>query len=452
MGIKISVIGAGSAVFSLDLVRDLCNNEHFSGCTVSFMDIDEKRLETVYQLCSRYAKELGRDLKIETTTDRIASLTGADFVINTALRVNYKLWVKGWQIAEGLGYRYGGSLHIMHDEAFWINFYQFGLMESVYQDMLKVCPNAWYLLVANPVLAGITMMKRKYPNSKIIGLCHGYRGVYAIAEILGLDFGRVRYEVSGVNHLIWLTHFSYDGKDMLPVMDEFIKKDPDAFWNKCRMKHLTGPKQVDLYRRFGVFPIGDTGHPGGGAWGYWYHSDEETDKYWRDFPEQWFKEAYFHDNRERMEEMERIAHDPTARVTEHYPPLQAAVTNEPMVQVIEAIAFDVPNVLIVNIQNTGEYVPGIPRDFSVEVPALLSAAGVQALPCKPLPRSVIARILHDRVASVNQELEAYESGSYHLLLDMILMDPWTKSEKQARQLLDAILNLPEFTEMKAHYR
>lgn len=451
MSLKISVIGAGSAVFSLDLVRDLCNNERFSGCCVSFMDIDEKRLDTVHKLCTRYAQELGRDLKIEKTTDRLASLKGADFVINTALSVNYEMWQRGWRIGENLGYRYGGSLHIMHDEAFWINFYQFGLIESVYLDMQRVCPDAWYLLVANPVLAGITRMKRKYPDSKIVGLCHGYRGVYAIAEVMGLDFASIRYEMSGVNHFIWLSHFTCEGKDMYPLLDEWVEKHPEEFEKKCRVKHLTGPKQVDMYRRFGVFPIGDTGHPGGGAWGYWYHSDEEAEEKWQDYPERWFKGAYFSDNRERIEEVERVANDMSTKVTQHFPPITAVETNEPMVEVIDSIAFDNPRVLITNIQNDGEYVPGVPRDFSVEVPTLVSAAGIQGFRCKPLPQAIIAHILRDRVAPINVELEAYDRKSYKLLLDLILMDPWTKSEKQARKLLGAILDQPELAEMKKHY-
>ena len=64
----------------------------------------------------------------------------------------------------------GGSLHVMHDEAFWINFYQFKLFDSVIEDVLEICPNAWYLQVDNPVLAGITYVGRKYPAAKIVGL------------------------------------------------------------------------------------------------------------------------------------------------------------------------------------------------------------------------------------------------------------------------------------------
>ena len=449
MSIKISVIGAGSSVFSLDLIRDLCISEYLKDCTVSFMDIDEERLESAYRLCRRYAEEMGQNLNIEKTTDRIESLTGADFVINTALHVNYDLWKRGWAIAEKYGYRYGGSLHIMHDEAFWINFYQYRLMESVYQDMQRVCPDAWYLLVANPVLAGITYLKRKYPDSKIVGLCHGCNGVYHVAETLGFDREDIQFEMSGVNHMIWLNHFTYKGKDAFPILNRWIAEQAREYGQNCSYSNGMGPKAVDLYKKYGAFPIGDTGNPGGGSWGYWYHTDKNTEEKWNEDPARWFKEIYFEANERIVKEMKEVGENSDIKVTEKFPPHQ---TTEPMVGVIESIAFDIPRIIITNIQNDREYVKGVPKDFEVEIPTLVSGAGIEGIRCKELPKGVIAHILRDRVAPVEVELEAYEKGSYDMLLDMVMMDPWTESEDRARAFIDEILAQPELCEMKEHYR
>lgn len=449
MSIKISVIGAGSSVFSLDLIRDLCISEYLKDCTVSFMDIDEERLESAYRLCRRYAEEMGQNLNIEKTTDRIESLTGADFVINTALHVNYDLWKRGWAIAEKYGYRYGGSLHIMHDEAFWINFYQYRLMESVYQDMQRVCPDAWYLLVANPVLAGITYLKRKYPDSKIVGLCHGCNGVYHVAETLGFDREDIQFEMSGVNHMIWLNHFTYKGKDAFPILNRWIAEQARKYGQNCSYSNGMGPKAVDLYKKYGAFPIGDTGNPGGGSWGYWYHTDKNTEEKWNEDPARWFKEIYFEANERIVKEMKEVGENSDIKVTEKFPPHQ---TTEPMVGVIESIAFDIPRIIITNIQNDREYVKGVPKDFEVEIPTLVSGAGIEGIRCKELPKGVIAHILRDRVAPVEVELEAYEKGSYDMLLDMVMMDPWTESEDRARAFIDEILAQPELCEMKEHYR
>ena len=50
----IGIIGVGSAVFSLGLIRDLCLTERLHGSTVRLMDVDEERLRAVGRLCQRY--------------------------------------------------------------------------------------------------------------------------------------------------------------------------------------------------------------------------------------------------------------------------------------------------------------------------------------------------------------------------------------------------------------
>ena len=51
--VRISVIGAGSATFSLGLVKDLCLTQNLSGSHVTFMDIDAARLEAVTIMAAR---------------------------------------------------------------------------------------------------------------------------------------------------------------------------------------------------------------------------------------------------------------------------------------------------------------------------------------------------------------------------------------------------------------
>ena len=83
-GVKISILGAGSAVFSLGLVKDLCLAEGLEGSHVCFMDIDEERLDMIHRVGSRYAEELGAHLTFEVASSRDAALADADFVIDTA--------------------------------------------------------------------------------------------------------------------------------------------------------------------------------------------------------------------------------------------------------------------------------------------------------------------------------------------------------------------------------
>jgi alpha-galactosidase len=127
-------------------------------------------------------------------------------------------------------------------------------------------------------------------------------------------------------------------------------------------------------------------------------------------------------------------------------------SEEPMIPLIEALGCDVERVVIVNIPNEGELVPGVPRDFEVEVPALVSRRGVQGIRTGGLPKPVLNHLLRDRVVPVNTELYAYERGDRTALLSLVMMDPWTRSEAQARGLLDAILARPHNDAMRHHYR
>ena len=107
---------------------------------------------------------------------------------------------------------------------------------------------------------------------------------------------------------------------------------------------------------------------------------------------------------------------------------------------------------MINVINDGEYVQGIPRDFSVEVPAICGSHGYTPLKTKPLPKPIIALALRDRVALVETELAAYENHSKELLIDLVMMDPRSQSRKQAQALVEEILNLPSHEEMKRWYQ
>ncbi len=446
--VKICVIGAGSAVFSLSLAMDLALTPSLYGSTVSLVDINERRLNAVYALMRRLFEEVGARYKLEKTVDRKMALRDADFVINTALAAGHDRLKEGWAVARELGYRFGGSLHVMHDEAFWINFYQFRLFESVIEDVLSICPDAWYLQLANPVLAGVTLLGRKYPEAKVVGLCHGYRAVYYLANILGLDERKVEFAAPGLNHFIWLTEFKHGGEDAFPILNRWIEEGAREHWSKCPPSDALGPKAVDLYKRLGAFPLGDTCTPGGGSWPWWYHISEEVERKWREDPEGWWR-GYFSRLSERVEEIFRVAEDPAAKVSDNFP---VTATGEQTVPLIESIACDVPRRLQVNLMNKDSLVPGIPQSFEVEVPTLVDGKGVRGLKVRNLPKPVLAYALRDRVAPVEVELEAYERGSRELLVELVMTDPWTRSREQAEQLVESILKLPFHDEMRRHYK
>ena len=55
---KITIIGAGSLVFSCQLIWDVLSFPEISESTISLMDIDEERLNLIAQLAQKMVDEM----------------------------------------------------------------------------------------------------------------------------------------------------------------------------------------------------------------------------------------------------------------------------------------------------------------------------------------------------------------------------------------------------------
>jgi len=133
--VKVSVIGAGSAQFSLSIVKDLCLTKGLDGSHVMFMDIDADRLDMIYKLATRYAQQLGSALTFDKTTDRRAALQGADFVLNAA-------YVLGHIVEADMRKRAADKYGYYHTGGQFGAYHQLQLMLDVARDIEKICPNA----------------------------------------------------------------------------------------------------------------------------------------------------------------------------------------------------------------------------------------------------------------------------------------------------------------------
>ena len=68
---KISIIGAGSSVFTKNIVTDLLTIDKFKSIEIALMDIDnEQRLNTTYEILNLVAKNFGANPIITLHTNR----------------------------------------------------------------------------------------------------------------------------------------------------------------------------------------------------------------------------------------------------------------------------------------------------------------------------------------------------------------------------------------------
>jgi len=443
--VKISIIGAGSAVFSMKLVKDMCLKEGLSGSIVCFMDINEEKLDLVYSLARRYAQEMKADLDFEKTLEREAALQDADFIINTALVGGHTNAETERDVGEKHGYhrgiRLGGYFH------------QLNLMLSVAKDVEDICPDAWLIQAGNPVFDGCTLMTRE-TKTKVLGLCHGHHGAYEIANVIGLDPNRITFQAPGVNHCIWLTHFWHDGEDAYPLIDAWIRTKAAEYWRTWDGSPLEGqmsPAAVDMYRIFGLFPVGDTVQQNP-SFAWWYHADDQTMRKWFNkhggFLSKTGWDYYLKGLETRWNKMYQLYEDSSAQVSKEFPP---TASGEQHIAIIDALVNDHEGKFQVNVPNGGS-LEGIADDVVVEVPGIVSGRGIQPLHVGALPRRLTLQILRTNVLRMEQGLEAFLTADKGALLSMILSDHRTRSYRQAQEAMESILALPFNEDIREHFR
>lgn len=169
--IKIAFIGAGSSVFGKRLIMDILSFPALQDCTVTLMDIDQHRLDLMSRLAQKIIDDNGMSrARVETTTDRLQALDGADYVV--------------------CSYRVGGFQKRMWGN---MNAFRYGIRGSmgagaatpltdlkvlldICGEMKRVCPDALLLMYTNPVATGAVVVDRYHPEVKYIGLCHSVQG------------------------------------------------------------------------------------------------------------------------------------------------------------------------------------------------------------------------------------------------------------------------------------
>lgn len=430
--VKIAIIGAGSASFSAGLVRDICVNTGLHGSHVTFMDIDERRLDMIAHLAERLSGELNAGLSFSKTTDRAQALQGADFVINTA-QVGGHDWVEAQRsLGEKHGYYRGAGLHAFGQMAFFLD---------VARDVEHACPNAWLIQCANPVFEGCTLMTRE-TNTKVLGLCHGHYGYLRVVQVLGLNAEHVTAQMPGFNHWIWLTDFRYKGEDAYPLLDEWIETKAEHYWAKddrTYSENQMSRAAIHHYKLFGLLPIGDTPR----QVGWWYHTGLETKQRWfgrlGGFDSEIGWGQYLENQSRRVREIARAARDQSRPVSETFKPVQS---REQIVPIINALVNDVEGLFQVNIPNQGQIIQGFPEDLVVECQGVVNGGGIRGVTVARLPRKLMVGAMIPRWSKAERMVEAMYSHDRDMLLLYLLEDPRTQSLEQAQSLLDEWLAEP----------
>jgi len=418
------------------------------------MDVEKARLDAVHSMATKYAAEVGSRIHFSKTTKRSEALKDSDFVIDSVLVGGHYEQEAVRAAGEKHGYYRGvEAVEFNMVSDYYTTFggyHQLKFFADLARDMEDLCPHAWLIDVANPECEAGTLLTRR-SKIKVVGYCHGYKEYRDICATLGIDPVKADFQVAGFNHNIWLTRLRYNDRDCYPLIDKWIRKDAEKYWNSHVSEEIFDVQMsraaADMYDLFGLFPVGDTVRSG--SWKY--HYDLRTKKYWYgrfggpDSEIGW--QRYLKELDSSTDTMMSLAQSSPSTLIKRIPP---RMSDEDVVQFMDSVVNDKGERFVLDVRNDA-LIQGLSDDVVVEVPVRVDRKGVHKESIEKIPRRLVDMALIPRQVRLEMAMEAFLHGDRDVLLEILFRDPRTGSEKQAREVLDEILDLPFNKDTKMHY-
>jgi len=398
----IAFLGAGSVVFTRELLADILAFDELRGVTLALHDIDPERLETAEAIAQRTAGQLSASPVITTSLDRRAVLDGADFVVNAIQVGMYAATVRDFEIPARYGLRQtiGDTLGV---GGIFRALRTFPVLAGIAADMLELCPDAWLLNYTNPMAMNVGYLAAVAPRLKVVGLCHSvYWTVRDLSDLVGVPHEEVDYTGAGVNHQSWLLRLEHRGESLYPRLDALLDREPG----------LRRRVRMDMYRRLGYFPT-ETSE----------HSSEYVPWYLRD-------DAEIARLRVPVGDYLRISAE---NVAEYRETRRSVLAGEPLdlardateyaPQVIHSMVTGTMRRIHGNVANHG-LISNLPEAYAVEVPCVVDRLGVRPERVGALPVQCAA--LNRSFVSVGQlTVQAAVTGDKRMVRQAAMVDPNT---------------------------
>jgi 6-phospho-beta-glucosidase len=367
--VRIVYIGGGSTRAPGTVASLIDRDDAFSGSELLLVDLDPERLDVVRRLAERMAAVRGLDLRVRTTTDRAEALDGADVVL-TSFRAG---GFEARALDETIPLRHGViGQETQGPGGFFMALRSIVVMREIAADMERLCPDAWLVNYTNPVNIVSEAVTHHSPI-RCVSLCEGPLTFPAgIARLAGLEVDRLDATLVGLNHTGWTVRHEYDGADVMPLIESASAR-LDARGGPT----TRGERMLQLAATMGALPSGYL---------YYYYFADEALAAARAAPRTRAQEimagieGYWQHYREQAD-----ADAP------HLDPERSRggiLELELAVDVIDAIVNDRGTTWPVNVPNRGGVLPGFPEDLVVEVPARVSAAGIEPTAVPALPSAV----------------------------------------------------------------
>ena len=220
---KITFIGAGSFVFTRNLVRDILTFPALEDATIVLMDIDPEKLAAIEKAVKKIIDAGGYPARVEATVDRGKALEGADGVVITILQGGVEVWRHDIEIPK----RYGIDINVGDTRGpagVFRALRTLPVMLDIASDIERLCPKAFVLNYTNP-MAMLCRGVQGETSVNMTGLCHSVQGTAAmLARWIGAPENEISYLCAGVNHQAWYLQYEWNGEDAYPQIRQALNR------------------------------------------------------------------------------------------------------------------------------------------------------------------------------------------------------------------------------------
>ena len=426
---KIAFIGAGSTVFTKNIVGDILARPALTGATLALMDRNPQRLAESEIVVRKLASTLGAKAKVETHLDQRTALDKADFVVVAFQIGGYEpCTVTDFEVPKRFGLRQtiadtigvGGIMRGLRTVPhLW----------KICDDMLDVCPGAIMLQYVNPMAINTWAISAKYPQIRQVGLCHSVQGTAEeLARDLDIPLTDIRYSAAGINHMAFYLQFEHrqpDGsyKDLYPVLKQGYR---DGRFPKPSTWNPRCPNKVryEMLTRLGYFVTESSEHFA--EYTPYFIKDGRSDLIEKfgipldEYPKRCI---------EQIERWKTQAEEYKKAAT-----ITVKPSHEYASSIVNSVWTGEPSVIYGNQRNNG-CITSLPADCAAEVPCLVDDRGIQPTYIGALPPQLTG-LIRTNINVQELTVAALLTGKREHIYHAAMLDPHTAAELDLQQIWD----------------
>ena len=413
MGKKFVLIGAGSYVFTRNLVRDILTFPAFQDATIALVDINPENLENARQAVERIIEAGRYPAKVIATTDRAEALPGADGVLSMLMAQPLEVFKNDLLICE----RYGVKTCV-GDTRGAAGIFRFlrtvPVMLDILSDLKRYCPNAIFLNYTNPMAMLCRAMQEAAPEVTITGLCHSVQGgIHKFAQILGVPAEEITYLCAGINHMAYYLKLEHNGRDLYPELRRRTLEDKEVYESDI--------VRNEVFLALGYYVTESSGH--NSEYNQWFRKRPDLIEKYCTHGTGWNPGHYAYSLEGRKERRKNPMKQYDDWMKSEF---STKKSQEYAADIFNArIGDGKPFIFNGNVINNGS-IPNLPADACVEVPVVADRMGFKTTIAGPLPDH-LAILVNTTARIESLVVEAAMHRSKEMVYHAVYMDPLTSA-------------------------